>query len=118
MYNYRKEIEKDIRDVLDDYIPYYDTTDPEEIKEKLKDDLWIDDSVTGNGSGIYTNKDTKPWVMDNMDLCIDALKEFDVSGETIAEHFLTNDWDYFDITIRCYLLSECIDEVMEVQENV
>lgn len=48
-----------------------------------------------------------------MNLCIEALKEFCVESETIAEKFLKEDWEYFDVTIRCNLLGCAISEVLE-----
>ena len=91
-----------------------------EFEEQLHDDLWIDDSVTGNGSGSYffNNMRSIEAVQDNMDLCVEALKEFCVDSETIAKHFLDNDYEYFDVTIRCYLLGQAIAQALEELENI
>lgn len=92
-----------------------DYEDKDDLQESLHDDLWAEDSVTGNGSGSYTlcRETVKGYVLDNMDLCIESLKEFCVEAETVAEKFLSEDWKYFDVTIRCYLLGQAISEVLE-----
>ena len=54
-----------------------------------------------------------------MELCIEAVKEFCVESETIAEKFLSEDWEYFDVTIRCYLLGQAISEALdEIEEEL
>jgi len=119
MYNYSEAIKDDIRNYLDNDFDW-DTVrenemDADELKEQLNDDLWINDSVTGNASGSYTFNSYKAgeYVLDNMDLVNDMVQEFGVDNETVAEKFLEKDWEYFDVSIRCYLLNQCIDEVVD-----
>ena len=71
--------------------------------------------MTGNASGSYTFNSfkAKEYVTDNMDLVLDMTSEFGIEAETIAEHFLNEDWEWFDVSIRCYLLGECISEALE-----
>lgn len=117
-YNYLESIKADIKQYLEDEFSYrYADLTKEEIEEQLHDDLWDNDSITGNGSGSYTfnREDAKKCVLDNMDLCVESLREFCVESETVANKFLNEDWEYFDVTIRCYLLSQAINEVLEEQ---
>ena len=118
MYNYYNAMESDIKNYIEENIDLSDYT-REALEEELNDDLWVYDGVTGNASGSYTfcRATAKEYVSDNMDLCVDALKEFCVEPETIAEKFLTEDWEYFDVTIRCYLLNECICRVLDEYEE-
>lgn len=118
MYNYYDAMENDIKNYIEENINLEDYT-REELEEELNDQLWVCDSVTGNASGSYTfcRAIAKDYVIDNMDLCIDALKEFCVEPETIAEKFLAEDWEYFDLTIRCYMLGECICKVLDEYEE-
>lgn len=123
MYDYLKSMKEDIQEYINDN--YYE----EEIKEKLSDsetwaeelseDLWICDSVTGNASGSYTFNRyvAKEYVTDNTELLMEALKEFCVDAETIADKFLNEEWEYFDVTIRCYLLYVAISETLEEMEK-
>jgi hypothetical protein len=113
----------DIKDTIQD--GYYDEKllefvnddeiDFDGITEMLHDELWVDDSVTGNASGSYycNSYNAKMAVIDNEDLLQDALREFCVEPETITEHFINGDWEYFDVTIRCYILGEVIADVVE-----
>ena len=106
MYNYYDAIKNDIRDYLGDH--------SSRDYDKLYEDLWIEDSVTGNASGSYTfsTADAEEYVKDNMDLVREACKEFCVDSDSVSEHFMDEDWEWFDVTIRCYLLGECLDDVL------
>lgn len=89
--------------------------DEDDFCEKLNDDLWVCDSVTGNASGSYTfNRNVaKEYVESNLDILRDALEEFCVEPKTFMEKFLDEEWEYFDVTIRCYLLGGAIYEALE-----
>ena len=118
MYNYYNAMENDIKNYIEENIDLSDYT-REALEEELNDDLWAYDGVTGNASGSYTfcGATAKEYVVDNTDLCADALEEFCVEPKTIAEKFLAGDWEYFDVTIRCYLLGECICGVLDEYEE-
>ena len=115
MYNYYEAMMTDVRNYIENEIELNDYETIEELEEALNDDLWIDDSVTGNGSGSYTfsSYTAKEYVTENEDLCREALEEFCVDADTIAEKFLAADWEYFDVTIRCYLLGQIVGVVLE-----
>lgn len=119
-YNYEAEMINDIKSYLEDEKELYAGLDREELEEKLCYDLWVEDSVTGNASGSYTfcSATAKEYVTENIELCKDALEEFCVESSTIADKFLNEDWEYFDVTIRCYLLGHCISVALdETEEN-
>ena len=111
----------DIREYIAD-ITLEDYT-REELEEMLNDDLWVEDSVTGNGSGSYTF-DRKE-AMENLlgdseseNYIRELISEYGLDADTIAKHFL--DWEYWDVSIRCYLLGQAIAEVLDdiSQENL
>lgn len=115
-YDYREAMQDDIREYINneiDITEYMGNRD--ELEEKLNDDLWTNDSVTGNGSGSYTFNSYKAgeYVKDNIDLCREMIQEFCIDAETVAEKFLDEEWEYFDVSIRCYLLGECISAVLD-----
>ena len=97
-----------------------DYCDEEEVEKYLKDcyelydDLWIEDSVTGNGSGAYfnTESEAKAAVMENFPLLVDALRGFG-SSDMLPEMLGEENWSGMDVTIRCGLLYEVCDEVLE-----
>ena len=110
MYNYKESIVSDILDYIKLECITVTEENREEIEEQLNDELWTNDSITGNASGSYTfnSNVAREYVLDNMDLCTDMLKEFCVENDEIAKHFLNGDYEWFDVYIRCYLLGECI----------
>ena len=119
MYDYRETMKDDIRQAIKENINLDDfINDRDGLEEKLNDDLFVDDAVTGNASGSYTfnSYQAGEYVKDNIDLCREALQEFCVEADTIAEKFLDEEWGYFDVTIRCYLLGECISSVLDEME--
>lgn len=122
-YNYREAMVADILDAIHEEYTTEEITEKMQDKDswfdELNDDLWIDDSVTGNASGSYTcnSSEAKEYVIANMEDCIEALREFCVESEEIAKHFLNEDWEWFDVTIRCYLLGQAICEAMDKLEE-
>ena len=91
----------------------------------LFDDLWVDDSVTGNGSGSYTfnRYQAEENISHNMDLLKDACEEFEDLLKDACKEFeddpfrLLENPEVADVTIRCYLLSQVISEVLDELEN-
>ena len=101
-YNYLETMKEDIRDYIindselsiDDLI--YNRS---ELEEKLNEDLWAYDGITGNASGSYTfnSYKAKEYVLDNMDLLEEMCNEFCVDAETIGKKFLDGAWDHKSI---------------------
>ena len=110
---YKKQIEQDILDYAEDCKGYCTSL------EQFRDDCWTADSVTGNGSGSYTF---------NAAEAEENVKELLFSNE-LKEMFaefgynsipLEKGPEYIDVSIRCFLLDECLanveDEVKEILE--
>ena len=116
MYDYQVKMKEDILSVINDNYNLDEYRGHrEDLEEELNDKLWTDDSVTGNGSGSYTFNSfkAKEYVIDNMDLLAEMAKEYDLDDKTVAEHFLSEDWEYFDVSIRCYLLPQMTHMVLD-----
>lgn len=123
MYDYKAALKDDIKFVSQDYewgeaiLTQYlkEDEDISELRDKMYEDLWDDDSVTGNGSGSYTfnREDAKNYVLENMNLLHDACIDFDCDPELIGKKFLEEDWEWFDVTIRCSLLGIAIEELLD-----
>lgn len=112
-YSYLESMKEDIKDYITEN---YEKEDYENIsEEQLNDDLWTEDSVTGNASGSYTfcRATAKEYVQDNMDLVQEMADEFGIDKATIGEKFLDDEWEWFDVSIRCYLLGAAIHESLE-----
>lgn len=113
---YLNQMKNDIIDWITDN-DYTLSGDRDSDYEDLNDTLWDEDSVTGNGSGSYTfNSDE---AFNNLrgaeDLIGEIIPEFGIEAGDIAEHFF--DWEYWDVTIRCYLLGEAIDLALDELEG-
>ena len=119
MYNYLEAMKSDIMDYIRNDVNTNEFTSREELEERLNDDLWTVDSVTGNGSGSYTfnRAEAEEYVNDNSDLLREAISKFCIDSETVAEKFLDADYEYFDVTIRCYLLGQAISEALDEMED-
>lgn len=120
-YNYREAVTNDAKQAILENLNYWDFTDREELEEIANDELWCDDSVTGNGSGSYTfNREAaKKYVTgsdDGMDTLRDAVQDFCCEHEAFSA-FLEEDWEYLDVTIRCYLLGQAISAAIDELEE-
>ena len=121
-YNYLEAMKEDVKEylkneaelTLDDLL--YNRSD---LEEKLHDDLWVNDSVTGNASGSYfcNTYKSKECVLDNMDLLKEMCQEFGTGAETIGQKFLDEEWEWMDVSIRCYLLGQAISEALDELEE-
>lgn len=118
MYNYRDEMKNDVLEVIKYDYTLSDYETREELEERLNDELWICDSVTGNGSGSYTfNRcQAREYVKDNMDLLREAVDAY-CEKETLADKFTEEDYEWMDVTIRCYLLAEVISDALDELEE-
>lgn len=114
MYDYYEVVFDDVRDaVLDDY--YAGKYDRETLETILNDDLFINDSVTGNASGSYF---CNAWraeeaIAHNWDLLKEAYEAFGYS-EIPLDRFSP---EAADVTIRCYLLPGIISDVLDDLEE-
>lgn len=92
MYNYLESMKDDITTYLEENLEYRycgQVEDLEELEEKLNDDLWAEDSVTGNASGSYTFSrwSAREKVICNIELLNDACEELGIAAETIGDWF-------------------------------
>ena len=120
MYNYYDAVKADVLDYIREEINLADYDDLDDLAEKLEETLWINDSVTGNASGSYTfnSYTAKEYVFDNMDLVEEMASDFGIDLSDIGRHFLQENWEWFDVSIRCYVLDACIyDALEEIREE-
>lgn len=109
-YDYRESVLEDVREYITNHYSREElkelADDLDELEDKLDDEMWTADSVTGNGSGSYT---FNAWQAEE-NLChnLDLIQEV---GREFGELDLTNP-EICDVSIRCYLLRECINEAL------
>lgn len=113
-YDYLKAVKDDLMDLVveNGYLSRLsDFSDRDELAEKIYEDAWVDDSVTGNGSGSYTFNawEAEEHLCHNLDLLAEALSEFGFDGKLEMDKGA----EYYDVTIRCYLIGQLIGEVLD-----
>lgn len=113
-YNYLESIKEDVTEYIKNEINLKDFTDREELEEKLNDELWVNDSVTGNASGSYYCNSWKAEeaICHNLDLLGEAMREFGCEADLLEKGA-----EWADVTIRCCLLGQAIGEVLDDMEE-
>lgn len=113
-YNYFEAVKEDVKSYIENEIDIEkelsEAGDVDNLKDNLCDDLFCNDSVTGNASGSYTFNtwQAEENLCHNMDLLQEALKAFGCGVD-----YLEKGAEACDVTIRCYLLSSAISEVID-----
>lgn len=107
-YNY---LESMIEDIVN-YIKDNNITDLD--YDKLYEELWCEDCITGNGGMYYaTEYECESFLCHNWSLIGEALRGFCVPYDNLID----KDAQYFDSLVRCYLLGEALDSALEVIKN-
>lgn len=124
-YDYREAIINDLKDWIineTDILENINNVDNnDDVIEWIEDEAFSQDSITGNGSEYYdTEEKCSEYLSNNYDLLYEAAYEFcmdnDING--LIKHYKNKSLArYFDCAIRCYLLRECIDKVLEDIKN-
>ena len=114
-YNYLQAVTNDAKAAILENLNYWSFTNREELEEVANDELWINDSVTGNASGSYTFStwQAEENLCHNMDELEDACDEF---GQDIGEA-VKQGAEYCDVTIRCDLLGQAISAAIDELEE-
>lgn len=86
-YNYLEAVKEDVKNYIDSEINFTDFDSLEELEEKLNDELWTEDSVTGNASGSYycNSYKAEESIAHNWDLLEEALDEFGQNNINVIE---------------------------------
>lgn len=108
-----RKSKNDVLNYIEENVEIADYEDREELGEKLNDDCWVDDSVTGNASGsYYCNAYRAEQAIGNIwedEILIEACHEF---GGDLGE-WIEKGAEFCDVCIRCYLLGEAIAEALD-----
>lgn len=109
-YDYFFHVCEDVRNYIAENGIEVNAETREEIEEQLNDDLFVNDSVTGNGSGSYFCNAWKAEeaLSHNWDLLADAIEEFGCDTDVLRQGP-----EAADVTIRCYLLGQAISAVLD-----
>lgn len=117
MYDYREAMTEDVKEWIKQNIDLTEwTEDREGLEQQLNDDLWTEDSITGNASGSYycNSYKAEESIAHNWNLLNEALDEFEQNNINVIKKGA----EWADVTIRCYLLGFVISNVLdEMEEN-
>ena len=117
-YDYYKSLKEDIKD----YLRLNDLALTKENLDEIRDILYSEPSVTGNGSD-NESYDTETmchfYLKDNLPLAYEALNNFGISissllvGEAVGQ----DPWGTLDAIIRLYLLDSAMTDILKGEEN-
>lgn len=117
-YDYRKAIINDIKNYIKDNPQEW--AEPmiiDDIFDYWYDILWTEDEITGNDAYWYdTEEKCSEYLSQNFDLLYQAISEYSADDEIntfIKQYENKSLARYFDCTIRCYLLGECLEKALE-----
>ena len=110
MYNYREALKEDIRSWMNE--------NQEKDYDAVFEGCWIADEVTGNGSGSYTfnRQVARQYFFEDIysdDYIFGMIQDGMCTAEEIGNRMAHSDWEWIDVSIRCYLLSEVVQEVLD-----
>ena len=113
-YDYLEAVKEDVKNYIEENDIKVTSENRNELEEQLNDDLFCNDSVTGNASGSYTFNTWKAEenLCHNLDLLAEACEEFGSSMDILKDGA-----EACDVTIRCYLLNQAISEVLDELEE-
>ena len=118
-YNYREIMKADIRQWLQDNAQEYANVPEADLYDHLNDLMWVDDNITGNNEFFYDSEyKCEEYLCHNFDLLFEALFEFgEFEADIVDKVHEVNEHGTFarwaDCTIRCYLLGECLWQVLK-----
>ena len=118
MYSYKEQVRADVREWIEYHKEQIEGLDRHDAYEVIYDSCWVDDSVTGNASGSYTfsryearqnffnDEDSDDYIFQMIE---DEFMSADELGKKISE----SNWEYIDLSIRCWLLCDAVTDVLD-----
>lgn len=112
--DYYQQVKNDAIDAIDEQFDggYLDGNTEWDV---VYDNLFVDDNVTGNGSGSYFFNAAKAReaVADAIwdKKILNVLSEIGCDGEQVAQYLREGEAEALDVTIRCAILGEVYGEI-------
>lgn len=118
MYNYREAVKEDVKNWMDENHEPGASREQEFDYDTVFEGCWVADEVTGNGSGSYTFSRLEARRNffeddDSEDYVSQMIQEGFSTAEEVGKHMASGDWEWLDVCIRCYLLGEVVQEVID-----
>lgn len=124
-YNYLEAVKDDVETWLVDNSSQFEkikdnnkidgVIDWDGVKDDLNEILLNDDSITGNGSGSYTfnREKAREYVLsDGLQYLEELVNEGWLTYESIGKYVTDYNFESLDVSLRCYFLSQAIEEVI------
>jgi len=107
-YDYEEAVRQDVREYLEEHA---EGRIGGRERDRLFDDMFVSDSVTGNASGSYTCNAWKAegYLCHNEDLREECAEEFCIDAYAGAGRGA----EYWDVSIRCMMLGRVLDGEIE-----
>ena len=112
--DYYQQVKNDAIAAIDEQFKngYWDSDTEWDV---VYDNLFVDDSVTGNGSGSYFFNAAKAReaIADAIwdQRILDTLEQIGCDSDAIAQYLRDDDPESLDVCIRCAMLGEVYDEI-------
>lgn len=119
-YDYYFEVTNDIECWMDENnFDLFQFENKEEAIEFLRDELWSEDNITGNGpNGYATEEECEEFLCHNWDLVIEGFDTFGVSFPDLRAQYKKKKLArYIDCFVRLYVLDAAIDKALEIRES-
>ena len=118
MYNYKEIVRADVKEWIDDNKEQIEGLDRSDAYEVIYDSCWVDDSVTGNASGSYTfssyearqnfYEDTE-----SEEYLEQMVDEGFADAMEVGKKIISSNYEWLDVSIRCWLLSDAVSDVLD-----
>ena len=117
-YDYRQAVLDDVTEYINGHLDEFKGMDRDTLEDKLNEDLWTNDGVTGNGSGSYTFStwQAEENLSHNWDIMEEMAEEFGIDEVKISTGY-DHGAEWWDVSIRCYLLGESIAKALDELEE-
>ena len=114
MYNYYEAVLNDVLDYIKHEIDLSKFETLSDLETCLNDELFIADSVTGNGSGSYTfsTYQAEENLSHNLELIPEVAEYF--GCEPTIEAGWEHGPEWGDVSIRCYYLPQAISNALDM----
>jgi len=123
MYDYKYEMTGDVLNAIREAMTPAQIAaalhaDRDNLEQDLNDAFWIDDDVTGNGSGMYTDDNTaRGYILENLDKLQDLVSAGLMEAERVLDALADGSFAYLDVCVRCNVLYEAIYDALDLLEE-
>ena len=118
MYSYKEVVRSDVREWIEDNKEQIEGLDRHDAYDVVYDSCWVADEVTGNASGSYTFSRYEARQNffndeDSDDYISQMIEDGFISADELGKKISESNWEYIDLSIRCWLLCDAVSDVLD-----